>query len=99
MERSAVSIPKRLAAVAGLLALCALAALFALDYTIFSSPDASSSTGSWVVAVVAAPFYLLLQFFAEGVASAYWAARSRWVKALPTLTMLVFYGAWLWLRF
>ena len=98
MERSEIPIPKRVVAAAGLLALCVLAALFALDYFIFSSPRASFSTGSWVIAVVAAPVYLFLQFFAEGVASAYWEARSRWVKALPILTMLVFYGAWLWLR-
>lgn len=98
MEPSEVSITKPIVVVAGVLALCSLLALFALDYYLFSRPEVHSSTGSWLVAALAAPVYLLLQFFAEGVASAYVDARSRWVKAIPVVAMLVFYAAWLWLR-
>jgi pheromone shutdown protein TraB len=99
MELAEIPVPKRVVVIVGLLALFALAALFALDYFVFSRPGANSSTGSWLVAVIAAPVYLLLQVFAEGVASAYWEAHCRSVKVLPIAIMLVFYAAWLWLRF
>jgi hypothetical protein len=48
--------------------------------------------------VLAILVYFLLQVFAEGVMSAYWEARSRWVKVIPLFVMLIFYAAWFWLR-
>jgi hypothetical protein len=98
MESAASPISKRTAIAAGVLALAALAALFALDLYVFRGPNSSFGLAPWVVPVLAILVYFLLQVFAEGVMSAYWEARSRWVKVIPLFVMLIFYVAWFWLR-
>ncbi len=64
--------------------------MFAFDYQL-------KARGAWVPYVMAAPIYLLLQMFAEGVLEGLWSGK-RWVSRAFTIVLVVAYYV-LWFAF
>jgi hypothetical protein len=72
---------------AGLGAIIAMSLMFLLDHQL-------KARGAWVPYVMAAPLYLLLQLFAEGVLEGLWSGR-RWVSRAFTILLVVgYYVLW-----
>jgi hypothetical protein len=77
-----------IALVAGLLAVTAMAVMFVFDSQL-------KAKGRWVPYLLAAPIYILLQLFAEGILESFWLRRSWIAKAFPILAVLLYYALWL----
>ncbi len=61
--------------------------MFIFDYKL-------KARGAWVPYLMAAPIYLLLQLFAEGVLEGFWSGR-RWVsRAFCVVLVLGYYILW-----
>ncbi len=76
-----------IALIAGLLAVAAMAVMFAFDSQL-------KAKGKWVPYLLAAPIYILLQLFAEGILESFWSRRSWVAKAFPIVAVLVYYVLW-----
>jgi len=76
-----------IALAAGLGATIAMGLMFIFDYEL-------KARAAWVPYVMAAPMYILLQLFAEGVLEGLWSSR-RWVSRVFTIVIVVgYYVLW-----
>ena len=60
----------------------------------FAFDSQLKARGKWLPYILAAPIYILLQLFAEGILEAFWSSRSWVAKAFPIAVVLAYYLLW-----